>query len=134
MNFEGILAQFAAGALALALAPLLVGWVNQCRAWLQNRSAPPLLQPFRTLHKLFWKESIIAHGATPMYRISPYVVFSCMLLASMIIPTLSTNLPLAPRPTRSRWWGSSRSRACSSRSRPWISAPRSARWAPDARC
>jgi len=31
-----------------------------------------------------------------MYRISPYVVFSCMLLAAMIIPTLSTNLPLAP--------------------------------------
>ena len=96
MNLEGILAQFAAMALALVVAPLLVGWVNQCRAWLQNRSAPPLLQPFRMLHKLFWKESIVAHGATPMYRISPYVVFSCMLLASMIIPTLSTNLPLAP--------------------------------------
>jgi formate hydrogenlyase subunit 4 len=96
MNFEGILAQFAAMLLALALAPLLVGWVNQCRAWLQNRSAPPLLQSFRMLHKLFWKESVVAHGATPMYRISPYVVFSCMLLASMIIPTISTNLPLAP--------------------------------------
>ncbi len=96
MNFEGVLAQFAAMLLALALAPLLVGWVNQCRAWLQNRSAPPLLQTFRTLHKLFWKESVVAHGATPMYRISPYVVFSCMLLASMIIPTISTNLPLAP--------------------------------------
>jgi formate hydrogenlyase subunit 4 len=96
MNFEGILAQFAAMALALAGAPLLVGWVNQCRAWLQNRSAPPLTMPFRTLHKLFWKESVVAHEATAMYRFAPYVVFSCMLLASMIIPTLSTNLPLAP--------------------------------------
>jgi formate hydrogenlyase subunit 4 len=134
MNFEGILAQFAAMTLALVLAPLLVGWVNQCRAWLQNRSAPPLLQPFRTLHKLFWKESVVAHGATPMYRASPYVVFSCMLLASMIIPTLSTNLPLAPRPTRSRSSGSSPSPGSSSRSRPWTSAPPSARWAPAARC
>jgi len=96
MNFEGILAQLAAMAAALMLGPLLVGWVNQCRAWLQNRSAPPLLLPFRTLHKLFWKESVVAHGATAMYRLAPYVVFSCMLLASMIIPTLSTNLPLAP--------------------------------------
>jgi formate hydrogenlyase subunit 4 len=78
------------------LAPLLVGWVNQCRAWLQNRRAPPLMQPFRTLHKLFWKESVVAHGATAMYRLAPYVIFSCMLLAAMIIPTLSTNLPLAP--------------------------------------
>ena len=96
MNFEGILAQLTAMALALVGAPLLVGWVNKCRAWLQGRRAPPLTQPFRMLHKLFWKESVVAHGATAMYRLAPYVIFSCMLLASMIIPTLSTNLPLAP--------------------------------------
>jgi len=96
MNLEGILAQFAAMLLALVGAPLLVGWVNQCRAWLQNRSAPPLTLPFRMLHKLFWKESVVAHDATAIYRLMPYIVFACMLLASMIIPTLSTNLPLAP--------------------------------------
>jgi formate hydrogenlyase subunit 4 len=96
MNSEGVFAQFAALALALAGAPLLTGWVNQCRAWLQNRNAPPLTMPFRTLHKLFWKESVVAHEATAMYRLAPYIVFSCMLLASMIIPTISTNLPLAP--------------------------------------
>jgi formate hydrogenlyase subunit 4 len=96
MNVEGFVAQLAAMVIALVGAPLLVGWVNQCRAWLQNRTAPPLLQPFRMLHKLFWKESVVAHGATAMFRLTPYVVFSCMLLASMIIPTLSTNLPLAP--------------------------------------
>jgi formate hydrogenlyase subunit 4 len=66
------------------------------RAWLQNRTAPPLTQPFRALHKLFWKESVMAHAASPMYRLAPYVVFSCMLLACMIVPTISTNLPLAP--------------------------------------
>lgn len=96
MNAEGIGAQLAALVIALLGAPLLVGWVNKCRAWLQNRSAPPLLQPFRMLHKLFWKESVVANGATAMFRATPYVVFSCMLLAGMIIPTLSTNLPLAP--------------------------------------
>ena len=96
MNLEGILAQFGAMALALVAAPLLMGWVNVCRAWLQNRRAPPLLQPFRALHKLFWKESVMAHGATAMYRVAPYVVFSCLLLAAMIVPTISTNLPLAP--------------------------------------
>jgi len=96
MNLEGILAQLAALVVALVAGPLLTGWVNQWRAWLQNRTAPPLTQPFRTLHKLFWKESVMAHDASPMYRIAPYVVFSCMLLACMIVPTLSTNLPLAP--------------------------------------
>ena len=96
MNFEGILAQLAAMVVALVVAPLLVGWVNQCRARLQNRGAPPLLMPFRTLHKLFWKESVLAHDASPLFRLAPYIVFGCMLLASMIIPTISTNLPLAP--------------------------------------
>ena len=96
MNLEGVLAQLTAMLVALVGGPLLAGWVNMCRAWLQNRTAPPLTQPLRALHKLFWKESVMAHGASPMYRIAPYAVFSCMLLASMIIPTLSTNLPLAP--------------------------------------
>ena len=96
MNLEGSLAQLAAMIVALVVAPLLAGWVNQCRAWLQNRSAPPLTQPFRQLHKLFWKESVVAHDATSLYRVAPYVIFGCMLLASMIIPTISTNLPLAP--------------------------------------
>ena len=34
-------------AIALAAAPVFLGWVNQCRAWLQNKSAPSLLQPYR---------------------------------------------------------------------------------------
>lgn len=82
--------------LALAVAPLLTGWVNQCRAWLQNKSAPGLLQPYRMLHKLFNKESVVAEHASALFRAAPYVVFGCMTLASGIIPTLSTNLPLAP--------------------------------------
>ncbi len=81
--------------LALALAPLLTGWVNQWRAWLQNRSAPPLLQPYHLLHKLFNKESVLAERASPLFRGAPYVVFGCMTLACAIIPTLSTALPLS---------------------------------------
>jgi len=74
MNVEGILAQLAALVAALVLAPLLAGWVNMWRAWLQNRTAPPLTQPFRALHKLFWKESVMAHSASPLYRAAPYAV------------------------------------------------------------
>jgi formate hydrogenlyase subunit 4 len=81
---------------ALLLAPLLTGWVNQCRAWLQNKSAPPLLQPYRMLHKLFNKESVLAANASPLFRAAPYILFGCMTLACAIIPTLSTDLPLSP--------------------------------------
>jgi formate hydrogenlyase subunit 4 len=96
VTFSGLLAQLLAILSALALAPLLSGWVNQWRAWLQNRSAPGLLQPYRVLHKLFSKESVVAESASPIFRIAPYIVFGCMALVCGIAPTLSTDLPLAP--------------------------------------
>jgi len=80
---------------ALLLAPALTGWVNMCRAWLQNRSAPSLWQPYRTLHKLFVKESVVAAHASPIFRAAPYIVFGCMLVACAIVPTLSTDLPMS---------------------------------------
>jgi len=81
---------------ALAAAPLLTGWVNQCRSWLQNKTAPSLFQPHRMLHKLFTKEAVIAETASPLFRLEPYIIFGCMTLACGIIPTLSTSLPLSP--------------------------------------
>jgi len=96
MTWTGFLSQFLEIVIAAALAPLLSGWVNQWRAWLQNRSAPSLLQPYRLLHKLFNKDAVLSNNASPLFRTAPYLVFSCMLLACAIIPTLSTDLPLAP--------------------------------------
>jgi formate hydrogenlyase subunit 4 len=96
MSVLGFVSQFLVVVTALLLAPLLTGWVNQWRAWLQNKSAPGLFQPYRLLHKLFNKESVVAEGASPLFRAAPYVVFGCMMLACAIIPTLSTDLPLSP--------------------------------------
>ena len=92
----GLLGQLFAIVLALLLAPLLTGWVNQCRAWLQSRSAPPLLQPYYMLHKLFRKDVVLAHNASSLFRTAPFLIFGCMLLACAIIPRLSTDLPFAP--------------------------------------
>ena len=82
MSALGLASQALEIVAALAAAPLLLGWVGQCRVWLQNRTAPGLLQPYRVLHKLL--------------RTAPYVIFGCMTLASGIVPTLSTDLPLSP--------------------------------------
>ena len=96
MPWSGVLSQLLEIVLAIALAPMLTGWINQWRAWLQNKSAPSLWQPYRMLHKLFVKESVIADNASRLFRVAPYIVFGCMVLACAIIPTLSTDLPLAP--------------------------------------
>jgi len=82
--------------LAVFLAPLMRGWANQCRAWLQNKSGPGLLQPYRLLFKLFMKDAVMAHTASWLFRLAPYVIFGCMVLAVSIVPMLATDLPFSP--------------------------------------
>ena len=93
MSAQAFLSQFVQVAVALALAPLLVGWVNQCRAWLSNRTAPPLTLPYRTIRKLFMKDAVVASNASPLFRLTPYVVFAAMCCAAAIVPSLATDLP-----------------------------------------
>ena len=95
MTPAGIASQLLQLAIALLLAPLLVGWVNQCRAWLQNKSAPPLLLPYFTIRKLFMKDAVVADNASAIFRTTPYVVFGAMCCAAAIVPSLATDLPFA---------------------------------------
>jgi formate hydrogenlyase subunit 4 len=95
MTPTGFLLQLLQLAIALLLAPLVVGWVNQCRAWFQNRSAPSLLLPYRMIRKLFHKDAVVAENASPIFRIMPYIVFGAMALAATVVPSLATDLPFA---------------------------------------
>lgn len=79
---------------ALAAAPLFLGWVNQCRAWLSNRRAPSIWLPYRNIRKLFDKDAVLAESASPLFRIAPYIVFGTMVVAAGIIPSMGTRLPL----------------------------------------
>lgn len=96
VSLSGLFSQGLEILVALGAAPLLSGWINQCRAWLQNRRAPSIWQPYRMLHKLFYKESVVAVHASPIFRGAPYVVWAAMVLACAIVPTLSIDLPLSP--------------------------------------
>jgi formate hydrogenlyase subunit 4 len=80
---------------ALATAPLFLGWVGKCRAWLQNRSAPSIWLPYRSIHKLFLKEAVLAEQASALFRFAPYVVFGTMVCAAAIIPSMGTRLPFS---------------------------------------
>jgi len=87
--------QFGEVLLAIAIAPLLSGWIAQCRAWLQSRAAPPLTQPYRMLRKLFQKDVALATNASALFRMTPYILFGTMVLAAAIIPSIATDLPFA---------------------------------------
>jgi formate hydrogenlyase subunit 4 len=95
MNLGYLASQLLQTLLAVLVAPLMLGWVNQCRAWLQNKSGPGLLQPYRLLRKLFLKDAVIARNASWLFRLTPYVVLSCMVVAVSIVPVLATDLPFS---------------------------------------
>ncbi len=82
--------------LVVLIAPLFLGWINSWRAWLTNRRAAGVLQPYRDLLKLFTKEAVVAHNASLLFRGTPYILFGAMWLAGGIVPVLATSLPFAP--------------------------------------
>jgi formate hydrogenlyase subunit 4 len=104
VNALGIANQLVEIGVAIAVAPLLTGWVSQCRAWLSNRSGPGVLQPYRMLRKLLAKDAVVAHGASPLFRFVPYLQFAAMGLAAAIIPSLSTEMPFS---RAARCWSAS---------------------------
>jgi formate hydrogenlyase subunit 4 len=93
---ESVLSQLMQTALVVLIAPAFLGWVNQCRSWLQNRRGAGVLQPYRMLSKLFHKDAVIAETASPIFRSAPYVQFGCMVLAASIVPVIETDLAFAP--------------------------------------
>lgn len=93
MNAFDWIAQILGIVAAVLAAPLFLGWLNQWRAWLQNKSAPSLLLPYRGIRKLFHKDAVIAANASQLFRLAPYVVFGAMVTAAAIIPSIATRLP-----------------------------------------
>jgi len=77
------------------LAPLFSAWVKRVKCWAQNRRSPSLLQPYRDLQKLFGKEALLAHNASPLFRIAPYIIAGATLMAAAVVPLLAVNLPTA---------------------------------------
>jgi formate hydrogenlyase subunit 4 len=47
------------------------------------------------LRKLFNKDVALATNASPLFRMTPYIVFGTMVLAAAIIPSIATDLPFA---------------------------------------
>ncbi len=89
-----LLAEAAQILLVALAAPLLAGWVRTLKCWSQGRTTPGLLQPYRNLLKLFAKEVRLADNASWVFRFTPYILFSSVLMAGSIIPIVSADLPL----------------------------------------
>jgi formate hydrogenlyase subunit 4 len=78
--------------LVLLLAPLLTGFVRKTKARLLRRRGPPLWQPYRDLIRLLRKEVVLAHNASWLLRVIPYLVFGATWVAASLVPTFRTGL------------------------------------------
>lgn len=81
--------------LFITAAPLFVNWVKRIKCYLQNRKPPALLQSYRDLRRLFTKQLVLSHTASPLFRIVPYIVFSTSLMAASVVPFIIAQVPAA---------------------------------------
>jgi len=75
-------------------APLLAGSVRKFKARLQGRRGASVFQPYRDLRKMLVKEAVISENTSWIFRFTPYLVASVMLLSSLVVPMLTTLTPM----------------------------------------
>lgn len=80
--------------LVLTVSPLLVGVIRKVKAHLQCRHGASVFQPYSDLVKLFRKEPVLSSTTSWIFLVTPYVVFSSTLAASLLVPTVITPMPL----------------------------------------
>lgn len=78
--------------LVLLVAPALIGFTRKVKARLVRRQGPPILQPYRDLARLLRKEVVLAHNASWLFRVTPYLIFAATWVAAALVPTFATGL------------------------------------------
>src|SRR3990172_3046504 len=74
--------------------PLLVGVIRKAKARLQGRRGASILQPYADIRKLLLKEVVVSENTSWIFRFTPYLLATTMLLAALFVPVLTTRTPL----------------------------------------
>lgn len=78
----------------VGLSPLVKGFINKMEARIQCRRGPSLFQPYYNLVKLLQKDAVVSETASWIFRATPYVTFISILLIALLVPVLSSQVPL----------------------------------------
>jgi formate hydrogenlyase subunit 4 len=72
--------------LFITLAPFLSGLIAKLKNNLRMRRGQGLFQPYYNLAKLFSKDEVISETASWIFRVTPFLVLSSVLVAAILIP------------------------------------------------
>lgn len=72
----------------IIVAPLIQGFIQWCKARMQNRRGPSPLQPYRNLYKMLAKDQVVANTASWITLITPFVCFGAAFAIAGLMPLL----------------------------------------------
>ncbi len=78
----------------IMLAPLVGGIIKKVKALSQKRKGPPVFQLYFDLYKLFSKDVVVSETASWIFKATPYITFTVILLAALFIPVSSQLKPV----------------------------------------
>ncbi len=76
----------------VTLAPVVGGIIKKIKALSQKRKGPPLFQMYYELYKLTQKDTVVSETASWIFKATPYIQISSVLLAAVLVP-VSVKLP-----------------------------------------
>lgn len=77
----------------VAIAPAIVGYLRWVKARLQSRRGADVLQPYRELRKTFAKGMVVAHSASWIFHVVPFLVAGAVITAATLVPVIHTDQP-----------------------------------------
>ena len=89
---QSLLAQGFQMMLVLTVAPLVIGIIRKVKARLSRRIGPSVFQPYRDLIRLARKDTVVAHNASWLFLVAPYIVFAAIWVAAALVPTYALGL------------------------------------------
>ena len=76
--------------IVVIFSPLVNGVIKKLKADMQGRQGPGVLQSYYDLLRLFKKDMVVSTVTSWIFRATPYIVFSSMVAAAMIVPVITT--------------------------------------------
>lgn len=73
-------------ALFILFAPFFSGLISKIKNNLRLRKGQSVFQPYYNIAKFFSKDEVISATSSWIFKVTPFVVFSSMLTAAMLIP------------------------------------------------